>query len=58
MANTVKTENSLFVSKNRSLVGQIFDWLRNQFGEVSQNTILIAWSALTSVYWAWGNHLC
>ena len=27
--------------KNSTLVCQIFDWLGNQFGEVSQNTILI-----------------
>jgi hypothetical protein len=53
-----RLRSPFFVSKNRSLVGQIFDWLKNQFGEVSKNTILIAWGALNSVYWAQGNHLC
>ena len=44
--------------QNRPLVGQIFDWLTNQFDEVSQNTIHIVWIAFNNVYWAQSNHLC
>ena len=42
-------ELTFLFSKNRALVGQTFDWLRNQFGEVSQNIILVVLSAFNGV---------
>jgi hypothetical protein len=51
-------EFTCFGLKEQDIGGQIFDWLRNQFGEVSQSIILVVWSAFNSACWAQHNHLC